>query len=161
MANKKHVSFRINQSDTTIMLDPNTPLLFALRNELRLIGAKLGCGVEQCGACAVLVDNVATLSCHRAVGEFEGADIVTVEGLEQTPLGRRVINAFVTHMAGQCGYCIPGILVATYALLSADRYPSRQAVERALTTHLCRCGSHAAVLRAIDSLLEVEPRDVE
>jgi aerobic-type carbon monoxide dehydrogenase small subunit (CoxS/CutS family) len=144
---------RINGKDHAISSDPQTPLLFVLRDELKLKGAKLGCGLEQCGACAVLVDGVSTPSCATPAAVYEGKEIVTVEGLDALPMGRRVQDAFVAAGAAQCGYCTAGLVVAATALLAARSEgaaaPDRAEICDALEAHLCRCGSHADVLRAI------------
>ena len=127
---------------------PRTPLLFVLRNELGLTAAKLGCGQEQCGACAVLVDGKARLSCVDAAESFAGKAIRTSEGLQDDPVGKRLREALVTNSAAQCGYCTPGIFVALSALFKARSDPSDSEIRNALQPHLCRCGSHARVLRA-------------
>ena len=129
--------------------DPTAPLIFVLRNALGLTGAKLGCGLEQCGSCAVLVDGQSQLSCATAAEAFEGREIVTIEALGDDPVGKRVIQAFVAETAAQCGYCTPGLVVATTALLKASPSPDEAAIQEALAPHLCRCGSHVRVLRAI------------
>ncbi len=151
------IALRVNRVAHEIEADPATPLIFVLRNQLGLTGAKLGCGLEQCGACAVLVDGVEVLSCVRAVSEFEGSDIVTVEGLGKGPgedgAGNAVQRAFVAEGAAQCGYCTPGIVIATTALLKRTKAPSAGQISAALHDHLCRCGSHVRVLKAIDRLV--------
>ena len=144
------LTLRINGKDHTIASEPETPLVYVLRNELKLKGAKMGCGLEQCGACAVLVDGKTELSCVSPVGSFEGRDIVTVEGLAQTETGRRVQDAFIEANAAQCGYCTAGLVVAVAGLLGQEAQPDREAAKSALDPHLCRCGSHPRVLRAID-----------
>ena len=143
----------VNGCETTLDVDPAMPLLLALRNELELTGAKLGCGLEQCGACAVLVDSVATLSCAAPVADFAGKRIETPEALDQDAVGRAVQQAFVDAGAAQCGYCIPGIVVAVTALLRQTPKPNASAVREALKRHLCRCGTHVRVLRAIDAVI--------
>jgi aerobic-type carbon monoxide dehydrogenase small subunit (CoxS/CutS family) len=144
------MKLRVNGQDHEIDADPATPLLFVLRNTLGLTGAKLGCGLEQCGACAVLADGMATLSCSKGISEFAGKDIVTIEGLA----GNAVQQAFVAENAAQCGYCTPGIVVAVTALLAAQPKPSRTQINEALHKHLCRCGSQPRILRAIKKLSE-------
>ena len=146
------VSLRVNGEAHTLRLDPAMPLALALRNHLGLTATKVGCGLEQCGACAVLVDGVSTLSCASPVGAFVGRDIVTCEGLSHDGRLSAVQQAFVDAGAGQCGYCIPGLVIAVTALLDAHPRPTAQQVRDALTPHLCRCGSQTRVLRAIDAL---------
>lgn len=152
-------SLRINGRPREIEADPAMPLIFALRGKLRLTGAKLGCGLEQCGACAVLADGETVLSCVRAISEFEDSDITTVEGLADDALGRRVQRAFTDAGAAQCGYCTPGIVVATTGLLRRNPAPDRAEIAAALDGHLCRCGSHGRVLKAIRRLIEEGGRD--
>ncbi len=140
----------INGEDRSILSDPETPLVYVLRNELKLKGSKLGCGLEQCGSCAVLVDGKAELSCVSPAATFEGRDIVTIEGLAATEIGRRVQAAFVETNAAQCGYCTAGLVVAVSSLLAENESPDRDAAKAALDPHLCRCGAHPHVLRAIE-----------
>jgi aerobic-type carbon monoxide dehydrogenase small subunit (CoxS/CutS family) len=147
------MTLHVNGTDRTVDLDPSTPLLYVLRNALGLTGAKLGCGSEQCGACAVLIDGIARLSCAVPVGQFEHAEIVTVEGLtDRNGLGP-VQRAFIAEAAAQCGYCTPGLVVAVEALRRRKPAPDDTAIRAALTGHLCRCGTHAAVLRAARRVL--------
>lgn len=144
------LTLRINGEDRVIASDPETPLIFVLRDELKLKGPKLGCGLEQCGSCAVLVDGKTELSCVSPVATFEGRDIVTVEGIAQSEVGRRVQAAFVKAGAAQCGYCTAGLVVAVTALLSDNETPDRETAKAALDPHLCRCGAHPRVLRAVE-----------
>lgn len=144
------LTLRINGEDRNITSDPETPLLFVLRDELKLKGAKLGCGLEQCGTCAVLVDGKAELSCVAPAATFRDRNIVTVEGLAKTDIGQRVQAAFIQANAAQCGYCTAGLVVAVSALLGQNEAPDRMAAKSALEPHLCRCGAHPRVLRAIE-----------
>jgi len=143
------ITLRINGATHEFDAEPSTPLIFVLRNRLGLMGAKLGCGLEQCGACAVLVDGERELSCVRAASEFEGHDIITVEGLGENGAVSPVQRAFIEENAAQCGYCTSGIVVAATALLNRTLKPSDAEIRTALHDHLCRCGSHVNVLRAI------------
>ena len=152
MSERELVQLRVNGEEHTLELDPATPLALVLRNELGLTATKVGCGLEQCGACAVLVNGVSTLSCASPAGAFAGRDIVTCEGLSTDGRLSPVQKAFVDAGAGQCGYCIPGLVVAVTALLDAHPEPEPGQVREALTPHLCRCGSHSRVLRAIEQL---------
>jgi len=147
------LSLRINGAGRAVESDPSTPLIYVLRNELGLTGAKLGCGLEQCGSCAVLVDGVATLSCAAPAGQFAGTDIVTVEGLTEAGKPGPVQRAFIAEAAAQCGYCTPGLVVAVEALRRRASVPDEAAIHEALTPHLCRCGTHPAVLRATRRVL--------
>lgn len=150
---------RVNGQAHEIEADPAMPLIFALRNHFGLIGAKLGCGLEQCGACAVLVDGEPALSCVRAVSEFEDSDIVTVEGLAEHGNLSDIQQAFIQEGAAQCGYCTAGIVIAATALLETNKRPSKTDIADALKDHLCRCGSHARVLAAIARVTGEEARD--
>ena len=147
------VVLNINGAVSEVEADPATPLIYVLRNELGLMGAKLGCGLEQCGACAVMADGEKVLSCVRAVSEFEGRAITTVEGLAGDGELNPVQRAFLEAGAAQCGYGTSGLSVALTAYLDAVERPDRQGAVEALKGHLCRCGAHAGVLRAVDRLL--------
>lgn len=150
---------RVNGETHDIDADPAMPLIFALRNHLGLVGAKLGCGLEQCGACAVLVDGEPVLSCVRAVSEFEQNDIVTIEGLAENGKPTALQQAFMEESAAQCGYCTAGIVIAVTALLERTKRPSKADIAAALKDHLCRCGSHTNVLAAIARVTGEDPRD--
>ncbi|WP_439120135.1 (2Fe-2S)-binding protein [Marivita sp.] len=144
-----NLRLKINGIQHDIRSDPDTPLVYVLRDELKLKGTKLGCGLEQCGACAVMVDGKAVLSCVTPVEVFDGQEITTIEGISETEVGKRVQQAFIAQTAAQCGYCTSGLVVAATALLSKSPKPDDAATKAALTLHLCRCGSHPRVLRAI------------
>jgi len=143
-------ALRINGREREIRSEPDTPLLYVLRDELKLKGAKFGCGLEQCGACAVLVDGASTLTCVTPASAFAGRDIVTIEGLAATEVGARVQSAFVEASAAQCGYCTAGLVVAVTGLLGRTPAPARDETRAALAPHLCRCGAHPRVLRAVE-----------
>ena len=143
------LTLHINGQEHQIASDRDTPLVYVLRDELKLKGTKLGCGLEQCGACAVMVDGQAVLSCVSSAGSFEGCAITTIEAIGETEIGQRVQNAFISQSAAQCGYCTAGLVIATTALLARDPKPDRNATTAALTPHLCRCGSHPRVLEAV------------
>jgi aerobic-type carbon monoxide dehydrogenase small subunit (CoxS/CutS family) len=145
------ISLRVNGASHEVGADPATPLIYVLRNELGLVGTKLGCGLEQCGACAVLIDGVSVLSCNAPVGQFQSRDIETVEATHDPTL-ERVRAAFVAAGAAQCGYCIPGMVIAVTALLRTKPQPDDQTIRQALQPHLCRCGTQARVLRAVREL---------
>ena len=147
------MELQVNGVSHQVEADPSTPLVFVLRNHLGLTGTKLGCGLEQCGSCAVLVDGEPVMSCVRAVSEFGDCEIVTVEGLAAGEDCSDVQRAFIQENAAQCGYCTPGIVVAVTALLNRNPRPSDGQIREALHGHLCRCGSHASVLKAIEGLV--------
>ena len=148
------IKLNVNGETHEIASDPETPLIYVLRNRLGLVGAKLGCGREQCGACAVLVDGEPVLSCVRAASEFEGNSIVTLEGLTDGDTLSDVQRIFVEESAAQCGYCTSGIIIAVTALLDRNPNPGKLEIQAALADHLCRCGSHGGVLKAVDRLIE-------
>ncbi len=143
------LSLIVNGKAHEITSEPDTPLIYVLRDELGLKGTKLGCGLEQCGSCAVLADGRAVLSCVSAVEAFDNKEITTIEGIAESELGRRVQDAFIETSAAQCGYCAAGLVVATTALLSQDASPDEESVKQALSPHLCRCGSHPRIMRAV------------
>lgn len=129
--------------------DPRQPLLYVLRNELRLHGAKFGCGVGQCGSCTVLIDDQPARACLVSVADAAGKRITTIEGLGSPEKPHAVQAAFIAEQAAQCGYCTSGMVMSTVALLRATPHPSREQAKEALEGNLCRCGSHDRVLRAL------------
>ncbi len=129
--------------------DPAQPLLYVLRNALELNGPKYGCGEGQCGACTVLVDNEPVRSCLLPVAEVGTKAITTIEGLGSADAPHPVQQAFIAEQAAQCGYCSSGMVMATVALLRKTPKPTREQTQAALAGHLCRCGSHDRVLRAV------------
>jgi nicotinate dehydrogenase subunit A len=147
------ITLHINGAAREVEVDPSTPLLYVLRNALGLTGAKLGCGLEQCGACAVLVDGVARPTCVAPVAQFQETQIETVEALGDAGRPGPVQRAFIDEAAAQCGYCTPGLVVAVEALRRRATVPDEAGVRAALKGHLCRCGTHAAVLRAAARVL--------
>jgi nicotinate dehydrogenase subunit A len=128
---------------------PETPLLYVLRNELRLNAARFGCGLGRCGACTVLIDGEAALSCVTPVGETAGKAIVTLEGLSSPAALHPIQQAVLEEQAGQCGYCLPGIMMTAVALLARHPSPTEAEICQALNGTLCRCGAHARILRAV------------
>ncbi|MEX2452031.1 MAG: (2Fe-2S)-binding protein [Rhodospirillales bacterium] len=151
---KERLSLRVNGAVREVEADPATPLIYILRGPCGLTGVKLGCGLEQCGSCAVLIDGEPTLCCNRPVGEVAGKEIVTVEGLARNGALSPVQTAFVEEGAAQCGYCTPGIVIAATALLRKNKSPSEADIIAALHPHLCRCGSHPRVLKAIRRVVQ-------
>jgi len=149
MGMAEEILLRINGTEHRIHCDPATPLLFVLRNQLGLTGAKLGCGLEQCGACAVLMDGVSQLTCATGVGEFQGRDIVTVEGLSNGGTLSAVQQAFVDAGAAQCGYCTPGMLIAAQALLDENPDPDEADIREAIGGNICRCTGYVQIIEAI------------
>ena len=143
------LSLHVNGQSHDLDVEPSTPLVYILRNDLGLKAVKLGCGLEQCGACKVIVDGKAEFSCSSPVGGFEGKTITTSEGLGDPDNPHPVQQAFIDEGAAQCGYCIPGIVITTKALLDENPDPDDEAIYEALGDHLCRCGTHNRILSAI------------
>lgn len=144
------LTLTVNGKVREVTCDPATPLIYILRNDLDLTGAKLGCGLEQCGACAVMIDGEAAFSCNRPAGEVTDKNIVTVEALSGDETGAAVQQAIIAESAAQCGYCTTGIVVAATSLLKSNAAPDRDDIVAGLENHLCRCGSQARVIAAID-----------
>ena len=141
--------FTINGRPARVEADGGAPLLSVLRDELGLRGTKFGCGTEQCGACMVLIDGEPSYSCTREIGTVGGKSVTTIEGLSKDGVLSPLQQAFIDEQAGQCGYCLSGILIAATALLSKNPKPSRDDIVAALDPHLCRCGIHNRVVRAV------------
>ena len=143
------IALTINGGGRVFAGDPTTTLLDALRNHLDLKGARYGCGAEQCGACSVVIDGEDKPSCAVEVGTLEGRAITTVEGLGTPERPHPLQQAFLDKQAGQCGYCLSGILVGAKALLDRHPSPTRAEVADALSWHLCRCGAHNRIMDAV------------
>ncbi len=143
------IEFVVNGRSVAVDGDSTTSLLSALRDKLDLRGTKFGCGTGQCGSCMVLIDGKPEHSCAREVASVAGRTITTVEGLSRDGALHPLQQAFLDEQAGQCGYCLPGILVSATALLAKNPKPSRNEIVAALDPHLCRCGIHNRVIRAI------------
>jgi nicotinate dehydrogenase subunit A len=139
----------VNGTSRSVTSDPRTPLLYVLRGELGLLGTKFGCGTGSCGACTVLLDQRPVTSCDLPLSSVGSADVLTVEGLARRGGASRLQACFETEQAGQCGYCLSGILMTATALLVADPHPDEPTVRRALDRNLCRCGSHNRIVRAV------------
>ncbi|PZM14518.1 (2Fe-2S)-binding protein [Rhizobium tubonense] len=143
------ITLDVNGAKHLIELSPKTLLLFVLRNDLGLNGPKYGCGLGECGACAILVDGRSVRSCTVEIGAVEGKRIVTLEGLGTVERMHFVQDAFVKEQAAQCGYCLNGMIVAATALLTEKPDASEADIRRALGHHLCRCGTHVEILAAV------------
>jgi aerobic-type carbon monoxide dehydrogenase small subunit (CoxS/CutS family) len=139
----------VNGTSVHVATDGTKPLLSVLRDELGLRGSRFGCGTEQCGACMVLIDGEPAYSCARAIDSLAGKTVTTVEGLSTNGALHPLQQAFLDEQAGQCGYCLSGILMSAAALLNRNPRPSRSEIAEALDRHLCRCGMHNRVLRAV------------
>jgi nicotinate dehydrogenase subunit A len=143
------LSLTVNGQRTAVRVDPGTPLLYVLRNDLGLKGTRFGCGTGQCGTCTVLVDGRPQTSCNQPVSAVLGRHVITVEGLADGDRLDPLQQAFIDEGAGQCGYCLSGILISATALLESNPDPSDVQVRSALDGHLCRCGAHARIVRAV------------
>jgi carbon-monoxide dehydrogenase small subunit len=145
------VSFTLNGKSTHVTVDESRALLWVLRDDLGLTGTKFGCGESVCAACTVIVDNEAVRSCVTPVGDVEGKQVLTIEGLARGDRLHPLQQAFADHLAFQCGYCTPGLIMGAYALLLRNPRPTRAEIVRALEPHLCRCGAHVRVLQAVET----------
>jgi len=143
------ISINVNGKSHTVEADPSTPLLYILRNELALRGPKFGCGLGQCGACTVLVDGRTVFSCILPIVAIGERKVTTLEGLLEDGKPNRLQQAFIDEQAAQCGYCISGMVMRAQTLLSANPSPTDNEIRTYMRSHLCRCGTHAAILRAI------------
>ena len=144
------ISLVVNGNRVSVSADGDTPLLDVLRNHLGLVGSKFGCGQEQCGCCMVLVDGKPEKSCGKAVSTVAGKAITTIEGLGTPDRPHPLQQAFLDEQAGQCGYCLAGILISAKALLDHNKSPTRREIALALDDNICRCGSHVRILRAVE-----------
>ncbi len=148
--------FTVNGKPVTVARDnDDTPLLDVLRNDLGLMGTRFGCGLEQCGCCMVLIDGEPEKCCTKPVATVAGKDIVTVEGLGSPEHPHPLQRAFLDEQAGQCGYCLSGILISAKALLEKNPKPSRGEIALALDGNICRCGSHNRISRAVEKAAAV------
>lgn len=146
------VTLKVNGAERVVEADPETPLLYVLRNDLKLKGTRFGCGVGQCGSCTVIVDGRAVQSCDVPLAAVASKAITTIEGIAGDGRLHPLQQAFVDHQAGQCGYCASGMIMAAKALLDRNRAPSERDIRQALVRNLCRCGTHQRILRAIASV---------
>lgn len=140
----------VNGEPRTVEAAAATPLIYVLRNQLHLKGTRWGCGLEQCGCCTVLVDGQPVYSCTRGLDSVAGREVTTIEGVGTPEALHPVQRAFLDEQAGQCGYCLSGIVVAAKALLDRNPAPSRADIVAALDGHLCRCGTHTRMIRAVE-----------
>ncbi len=143
------MTLKVNGRDYRIDADPDTPLLYVLRDDLELNAAKFGCGLGQCGACTVIVDGKAVLSCVTPLLLLEGKQVTTLEGLGSTKVPAPIQRAFMEEQAAQCGYCIAGMMMRAQALLQKNAKPTDDEIRAELEPHLCRCGTHMRILRAV------------
>jgi nicotinate dehydrogenase subunit A len=143
------ISLKVNGVVHTVTAEPDTPLLYVLRNDLKLNGAKFGCGLEQCGACTVLLDGIPARSCVRAIQEIGQQEVTTIEGLGTIDKPHPLQQAFMDEQAAQCGYCINGMIMTAKELLDRIPHPTEADVRATLSPNLCRCGTHNRIIRAV------------
>ena len=143
------INLKVNGVPRSVTAEPDTPLLYVLRNDLALNGAKFGCGLAQCGACTVLIDGKATRSCVTPLSAVGNSEITTIEGLGSIDKPHALQQAFIEEQAVQCGYCINGMIMSAKELLDRNPRPSEGDVQAALAGNLCRCGTHNRIIRAV------------
>ena len=143
------INLKVNGVSRSVPAEPDTPLLYVLRNDLELNGAKFGCGLAQCGACTVLVDGRAVRSCVTPISAIGTSEITTIEGLGSLEKPHALQRAFIEEQAAQCGYCINGMIMSAKELLDRNPRPGEQDVRAALAGNLCRCGTHNRIIRAV------------
>jgi len=142
-------TLQVNGASRSVNVEPDTPLLYILRNDLELNGPRFGCGLSQCGSCTVLVDGRPTRSCVTAVSSLGAKSITTLEGLGSKDRLHPLQKAFIEEQAAQCGYCTNGMIMAAKALLDRTPKPTEAQIKKALAANLCRCGTHNRVVRAV------------
>lgn len=143
------IKFRLNRRAMSLDVEPGLRVIDLLRNELGLSGTKEGCGQGECGACTILVDGQAKLSCLMLAAQLEGREVQSIEGLAKAKDSRPLLEAFAEHGAVQCGYCTPGMIVSAKALLESNPEPSREAARQAISGNLCRCTGYVKIVDAI------------
>jgi aerobic-type carbon monoxide dehydrogenase small subunit (CoxS/CutS family) len=145
------IQFNLNDKPVSLRVNGDRMLLWVLRTDLGLTGPKYGCGEEQCGACTVLVNNEAVLSCQTPVREIRGKEVVTIEGLAKNGELHPLQKAFIMHDALQCGFCTSGMILKAHSLLLKNPLPTQQEIIQGMDGNLCRCGSHLRVVEAIQT----------
>ncbi len=148
---KESIVLHVNGQPHTVMTDPSTPLLYVLRNQLQLDGPKFGCGLQQCGACMVLLDGKAQPSCMLTAKSAKEHEIVTLEGIAKNDQLHPVQEAFIKEQAAQCGYCLNGMVISSISLLAEHPHPNDEQIRIGLQRNLCRCGTHSRIIRAVKS----------
>lgn len=146
---EKKISFQLNGKPASIEVDPTETLLWVLRNQLELTGTKYGCGMGFCGSCTILIDNEPIRSCTVAVGDIEGKNVVTIEGLQVNGELHPVQKAFIEHDALQCGFCTPGMIMNATGFLLKNQSPSKDEIKAGMEDNLCRCGAHVRIVEAV------------
>jgi aerobic-type carbon monoxide dehydrogenase small subunit (CoxS/CutS family) len=145
------IAFQLNGQPVRVKVDPERTLLWVLRTDLGFTGTKFSCGISQCGACTVLVNQRTVRSCSVPVSSVAGKEVLTIEGLEQNGKLHPVQEAFMQHDALQCGFCTPGMILTAISLLHANPYPTRQQIIDGMEQNLCRCGAHTRIIDAIEA----------
>jgi nicotinate dehydrogenase subunit A len=146
----RDIALTVNGKSVQVTALETTPLLDVLRNQLDLKGTRYGCGLEQCGSCMVLLNGEPVYACSREIGTVAGHNVTTIEGLGSASQPHPLQRAFLDEQAGQCGYCLSGIVIGAKALLDRNPSPTRADIAAALDKNLCRCGAHPRILRAVE-----------
>ncbi len=149
------MTLKVNGREHQVDAEADTPLLYVLREDIKLNAAKFGCGLGQCGACTVIVDGKAVLSCVTPMVLLEGKQVTTLEGLGTASKPAPIQRAFMEEQAAQCGYCIAGIMMRAQALLQRNSKPTDAQIRAELEPHLCRCGTHMRILRAVHRTIKL------
>ena len=149
------ITLKVNGRSHAVTADPETALLYVLRNDLKLKGARFGCGMGQCGACTVLVDGKPVQSCDFPISAAAGKDVTTIEGLARNGKLHPLQQAFIDEQAVQCGYCVNGMIMQAAAFLAKSKRPSEGEIRQALAANLCRCGTHLRIVRAVKRASEM------
>ncbi len=145
------IRFKLNGRPVRLKVDGERTLLWVLRTDLEVTGPKYGCGEGLCGACTVLADDAAVLSCQKTIKEIDGSEITTIEGLAKNGALHPLQKAFIRHVGFQCGYCTPGMILKAYSLLADNPAPSREEIIDGMDENLCRCGAHVRIIAAIET----------
>ena len=151
------ITIEVNGRGHAVDADGETPLLYILRNDLKLKGARFGCGLGSCGACTVVIDGKAVQSCDISLAAVAGKSVTTIEGIGSIGMMHALQRAFVDEQAAQCGYCTSGIIMTAYALLARNAHPGEAEIREALDGNICRCGTHARIIRAIKKAAAAQP----
>jgi len=153
LSNEVNCKLKINGFLYDLTIPDDRPLIFVLRNDLNLKGTKLGCGLEQCGSCTVLIDGKKALSCNQTALSFQGKNITTIEGIEVNNKYSVIQEAFIEFNSAHCGYCSSGIIMSLTSLFNKTVLPKKDEVIKCLDNNLCRCGSHFSVLKAVEKII--------
>lgn len=148
------IKFELNGENVAVSMDPSARLLDVLRDHFKLTGVKEGCGEGSCGACVVLINGVSVNSCLYPLANAEGKEVVTIEGFSKTPQFAVLFQAFSEEGASQCGFCTPGMIIASHSLLSKNPHPNDDEIRVALSGNICRCTGYAAIIRAVKKAAE-------